>query len=759
MEDSMRVDGQLEVEVIDIGIEAKFAETLAKYERGELADTFDLVKQFRDCASTKAIQIRDQLYEDEQIDINPQFEAAELETKLWHLTQELYSFRLSNIDPQPETKYSSDATKEFNFRTNNRPLTELYIIRNWIQYNSEEVDTSSVPFSSKWRNTKLSLDANSLNVLATTTTSYITELDSDAPLRLDKRIHPDDSKTDEEVFKVLYKLIINDKCDEAITLANETANYSLSIILVGHIQHYLDTDDISTFKHKLMWYQTVYKLSQQKLLNKYEKLIYNYLSGSNILENLQESITWEENLLLYCNQVIVYETVKFYQKLYQANTSETLDIIIPRPQMESIDLILNALSRSESAISIMSKHPIRIMSGGIMIKKILPLITDTVKNAGSGKIYENTSLLRILVHLSIFIYLIDAETIDSTDFTKLIITYIKKLTELNLKDLVPIYLSFIPKEADAIECFSDFLSTITPKEEKVKQIQICKRYGYFTSPINNSGSEERLSIILKKTVEKILRNTESHYRAKLQINIEDQPESIDETDKMLYQSVDWLIANSMHEDTIMVSLVIIKRFLICGKLAALKEFAKEKNFKLIVNSYDNELSTRKFNSDKLYSPIPVINDDDREELLNYDFLIQGLNSITEWKKFIEDNGKDKTNFKSKGVEHSIDKITKQLNTLIMKWFTNTTNNMLTEFRRLYIPYLVIELLKIYEFSRYNNMNYLNKSFELIKLVANEDENDLLNCFVKSDKLNDFLKKCGEVALIASENEFEEGIYI
>lgn len=246
--------------------------------------------------------------------------------------------------------------------------------------------------------------------------------------------------------------------------------------------------------------------------------------------------------------------------------------------METIDLILNALSRGESVISRMSKHPIRIMSGGIMIKKILPLITDTVKNAGTGKIYENTSLLRILVHLSIFIYLIDAETIDNTDFTKLIIIYIKKLTEMDLKELVPIYLPFIPNEAEAIECYSDFLLTIRSKADKLKQIQICKKYSYFTSPMGDSGSEERLSIFLKRTVEKILRNTESHYKSKLRVQIEDQQESIDETDQALYESIDWLMLNSMHEDIIVVSLVIIKRFLICGKLASLKEFAKEKEF-------------------------------------------------------------------------------------------------------------------------------------------------------------------------------------
>ncbi|EGV62982.1 Nucleoporin nup84 [Yamadazyma tenuis] len=765
-------DDSMDVEVVNVVIETRFAQILEILGRQppEDQDPFTLVQQSRDVASTKALQTKDLMFENSTPELEQEFVSWQLETKLWHLAEILYSFRLARIEPHKSYGFSSVPVVEENFRKQNTKLAEIIMIIEWIQVNSPLVDTSKVPIATKWNNTKRSVQTRDLKVLAESTSEsaqdYVSELDPDGPLRSGKRLHSEDVKTDDEVFKIIYKLVLYRNFDEAITIANETGNYPLSMILVGDMLPYLDTKldgeyieersiELTTSqgcRHKLMWYQAVYKLSQQTNLNKYEKLIYNYLSGANISENLKEAPDWDECLLLYCNQVMVSELLQFYNQFYKKEVSETLDIIIPKPQIDGIDAILNALSTVGNSVGESSRHPIRIITGGVMIKKISPLVTDTATSHSSSnnKVYENTSLLRILVHLAIFLRWTDAEHIDPTDFTKLVILYIKKLSTVGLNKLIPFYLQYIPGDIEAVEYYSDLLCSIRSKEEKLQQIQICKKLAYFNAPINSSTGEERLNVVLKRTVEKILDKTESHYQPSLFITIKDQYNTIDEIDEELYESADYLLANSMYEDTIIVSMVIIKRFLLSGKLAALKEFAKEKNFKQIVNSYDNDLGIRQFNSENFTSSSPSISEEDREELLNYDLLIKGLNSISEWKRFVEDNGKNKTNFKTKDVHHSINKITTQLNDLVMRWFVNTPNELLREFRNLYVPYLVIELLKIYEFSRFNNPEYLNKSFDLIKSVANEDENDLLVCFMKSGKLSEFLSKCGEVALAASE---------
>lgn len=749
--------------VVDVGIEPKFAECVETFERSQFEDPFQLIQQFRHIASTKAIQVKDQLFQNPSVE--DEFTSWQLETKLWHLVEILYSFRLAHILPHKEYSYSSVPVVEENFRKKNMKFAELSMIIEWIQINAKGIDTN-VPLQSKWNHTKHYNETQDFLALVNNVSpaEYIRELDADAILRDSKKIHPDDSEIDDQVFQKIYQLVLYRKFDEAITVCNETGNYPLSMILVGDMLPYLDTTldkeyleergiDLETSqgcKHKLMWFQTVYRLSQAEGLNRYEKLIYNFLSGANISENLDLAEDWEEYLLLYCNQVIVNEVLQFYHSYYKNNDLESVDIIIPKPQLSSIEGILNALLKSP--VSDDARHPVRIIMGAVMIKKVLPLITDTVKSALSGRsgVYSNTSLLRILVHLSIFIRSTDVELIDATDFTRLCILYLGKLKSAHLYHLIPLYLSFIPNDLDVMEFYAKFLPQLPTKEDKLKQIEVCKKISYFTMPVNELADQDRLYLVLNRTVESILHQTESHYKPDLYVAIQDEYESIDDTDKLVYESVDWLMGNNMYEETIVVSVAIIKRFLITGKLAALKEFSKGKNFKQIINSYDADFSTRKFNSEKATSPVPLINDEDREELLNYDSLIRGLISIGEWNKFIEDQGHDKSGFKTKEVEHSINKITGQLINLIMRWFMDS-EGILKQFRHLYVPYLIIEVLKIYEFSRFTNPIYLSKSFDLMKLVANEDENDLLECFIQSGKLNEFLNKCGQVALVASEN--------
>lgn len=757
-----------DIQVVNVGVEAKFCEFLKHLQQG-LSDSLELIRQFKDVSSTKAIQVKDELFNDSAMTSDgsyEEFENWQLETKLWDLVEILYHFRLSKFDAPKLSKYSSISVKEEHFRIVNTKLAELTIIMTWIRNNSQTVDTSDLPLTSKWRHTKQSVQTSDLNVLsAEKAPSYSNELDIDGPLRTGKSLHPDDIKNDDIIFKTIYKLLLTNDYDGALALANESGNYTLSMILVGGIlpcldevvdKEYIssvniDSDQLQGCKHKLLYYKSIYKLCQQTSLNKYEKLIYNYLCGANINENLKESDDWNESLLLYCNQIVVYETIKFYESQLHNKDWENLSISIPKPQVDNIEAILNILlTNPNSSIAEASRHPIRIVIGGVLIKKVSPLVTDITKSSNNNnQVYRNNTLLRIVSHLAIFVETTQIEPLNPQDFSKLIKLYINGLSEKSL-DLVPFYLPFIPNDSEAMECYSEILINLNDKTEKINQVKISKTIPYFNTSIDESN-EERMNYFLRKTVEKILDKTEAYYKSNGDIEIKDNTDSITPVDKLLYESVDWFVINNMPQDIIIVSIIIIKRFLLCGKLAALKEFAKEKNFKQTINSYDNELGTKNLlNPERATSPVPLINDEDREELISYDSLIRGLVSISEWKKFIEDNGNDKSNFVNKAVENSIEKTTKQLNGLIMKWFINTSNDLLKEFRNLYIPYLIIELLKIYEFSRFNNQQYLEKSFDLIKLVANEDENDLLDCFKKSGKLKEFLYKCGEVSLVASE---------
>lgn len=755
-EDESQSSGKPEIEVINVGIEKKFCDSLCELNE---QDPFNLIRHFRDICSTKALQVKDQLVDSpEDPQIEQEFENWQLETKLWHLVEILYSYRLGDIELDKVDSHSSVAIQEENFRKSNKHVAEIGMIIDWIQYNSESVDTLTVPWITKWKHSLTHFETKDLNKLLNheVPDNYIAEFDIDAPIRLGKRVHPDDEKIDDETFKTIYELILIHNYDEALKIANETGNYTLSMILVGDMLPYLDPvidkeyiqhrnlkfDGAFGCKHKLLWYQTVYKLSQQRNICKYERMIYSFLSGANINENLNDTKTWDKSLLLYCNQLMVYEIIKFYESI-DTNNDKLTSIKVIEPQTTNIEGILNILLRSDNEISEASRHALRIVIGGVMINKVAPLISDIVSRK-TNSVYDNQSLIRILVHLGIFLNTVDH---DGFNLNQILKVYIEKLKSSELYDVIPIYVSYINEEREAEEIYSNVLLSISDKQVRQQQVKVAKTIIYF------NDSHDRLSRVLRRVVEKIVTNTESHYKTTTLTINNDHSEDYDQ---QLYESVDWFIYNSMYEDIILVSLVIIKRFLLCGKLKALIEFANNKNFKQIINNYDNEVNTRRLlgNGD-VYDQIP---EESKEELLNHEMFIKGLISINEWKKFIDDNKKQVNVFKTKDVENSLQKTTKQIYSLIMTWLVNSHNEILKDLRNLYVPYLIIELLQIYEFARYNNWEYMQKAFDLMKQVADEDENDLLSCFVNSGRLKDFLTTCGQVSLIASEKGLE-GIFI
>lgn len=761
----------LNYSVVSGRIENTFANVLKTFENVGEQNPFDIIKQFVSIASSKALQTRDELFENpDNKQIAEEFESWDLETKLWHLVEVLYSFRLSinsgNVNPIEEWDFSSDVVKETNFKIRNSDVSELSLLKSWLQYNSETVDTSEVPMSTKWKNSKKIAETKDLtNLLDKNGTSmdqnnYIEQFDSDAPLRSGKSVHPSDEEVDSTVFKVIYHLILADKSDEAITIANDTGNFTLSMILAGDNYPYLDPiidkkfideqpikiDSPMGIKHKLMWYQTVYKLAQQTNLNKYEKLIYNFLSGSNIEENLNETQKWEDWLLIYCQQTSNYELLKFYQSLYNKVEDESLPVMIPAPQVTGIENILNIIASSGSKLAHESYHPIRIVAGGAMINKISPLLKSITGSSSLSSVQENPLILRVLTHLIIFLNIIDAETFDPVVFTQVLTSYISYLSKNDLTEIVPTYLTFIPSEHESRECYAEFLSNIQDPEERAQQIKIAKEISYFNDPVDTGSpqvdsNDDRMAIVLRRTVEKIISETEPHYRPSSQILLQDDMDSVDDIDQKLTTSVDWFIDNRMFEDTISVSLVIIKRFLLCGKLAALRKFSEGKRFGNIITSYDNEIRTKLFTNST-----SIVSDEQREELLNYDSFIQGVRLIGEWKQFINDNKVNGSQAKGKDLTHSIEKTVTKLRSLIFKWFVGSNDDIFKEFRILYIPYLTIELLQIYQLARLNDRKYLNDAFEFIKQVVDEDQNDLLTCFTSSGRLDEFCKKCGEFTL-------------
>ncbi|CAH2353889.1 nucleoporin Nup84p [[Candida] railenensis] len=749
------------------------------------ANAFQVVEQFKGIAASFALS-----YGDYELNFTAKQPAPEyvsenlqnfdLETKLWHLFIILYGFRIQDGEGQllPENEHSSDAVREHNYLIKHTKIKEISLIIHWLQENSKTTEVPS-DFSSKWKKTQSMLQNKEYYNLSSAaplqSNDSVRYLDSDAPIRESLLLEQDDISEDTANFRTIYKLVLDNRIEEAIEFSNNTGNFTLSLILLGAVHDYLDpivdennlnleVEDITTSepsgqRHKSLWRKTVYKLSQQTGINSYEKLIYSYLCGGEVSMNLKEaSNSWEDQLLIYLNQLFKHSISEVYANENEDSSS------IPLPQSDSIDSILNILSETTDA-----DHPLRIMSGGIMINQLHKVLHSTIKNLLADDEGVDDYIIRVVTHLSIFLYNIDqsVDSISSKDLTKIISLYTRYLSKNKLEEFIPIYLQFIPNEKDARECYSLFLSSLTDDEKRRKQLDMAKRFVTDDIPSNSDSDEMdidegKMVNVLRRTVERVMIETAPHYTSSggsIVVEIDE----VDDIDYKLYRSVEWFYENRMYEDAITATIVVFRRFLLSGKLASLKKFSEGKSFKQLIKNYDVEINTKLLSSSVAK---PKVNEEMKEELSQYDLFIQGLTLLDEQKRFWElnkfngVNSDDKSTFwKSNHLQMSVEKITSNLNKLIFNWFkvliksenvSGVDVKLFKEYRSIYAPFLTIELLQIYQFARLNDWKYMRSAFELINLVANDEENDLLSCFVSSGRLNEFVKRSGELAAIASE---------
>lgn len=794
----------LQGELLDISPERQFSLSLENLRNNGNENVIETVEDFKSTTARIALQIGEQIAEDENDKELPKsFEFFDLETKLWHLVELMYTYRFSEPEKlAKEYPFSSLRVKLENFLRLNRKLKELEIILYWIQSNSKSnfLGDSYIP-ASKWSNSRLRVQQKNLKALtknSENSAELIDELDFDAPLRSGKELDELDYTNDSQVFERIYKLVLANRIQEAIDYANSSGNYAMALILIGYVQDYYDpiidgasisleydamTQDDSSMdqgsqaqesggiKHKLLWKGSVYKLSQMPDINPFERLIYNFISGGDISDNLKhKECNWEEYLLLYVSQMYSYEIDKFINLTFSKENlkEEVLPFNIPAPQYSTIDETLNIILKSNSKVIIESEHPLRIICGGIMINKIPTLLQNIVREQKAKKesLKNNFNLLRVITHLSIVHFMMDATdlTIKSV-ITEVIGLYVHALEDYGLYDLIPVYLSFIPDEADARERYAQFLTTFTSHEDRIRQLQVTKKFINLKNDDlegeNDILAQERISNVLRRTVERIINETEPYYVPDSLVVVQNDEKDVTDVDRKLCHSVEWFYENSMYEDAILASIIIVRRFLLCGKLSSLRFFAENKTFLQLIKDYEFDAQVKLIS---MPDQSNRVNDENKEELYYYQKFVEVLNLMEDWKSFLKENQiinstnieMENSFWKSKHIGNSIEKIIKTIQTLLNSWLTNLVSmsndrEVFKELRTIYIPFFIMELLQICEFARFNDWKYMRECFDLIKAVADDCNNDFLQCFIMSGRLNELLQRSSEIAVISMEN--------
>lgn len=694
---------------------AKFADALKDFKLHKTQDVFDVVKEFRSITASKAYEVSTQ---------NPnssEYLNWELEAKLWHLVELLVNYRYSEESEKLETySFNSNIVFEENFYKESSKLREIWLMILWLQESAIEPERPNLS-SSKWLNTQLS--------------HALENLDSDAPIRLNKSINPKDQEQDSVFYKYIFELILAGRLDEAQTECMRTNNWTLRMILSG-LNEYLDPvidkqieqidENTQGIKKKALWRRTLYLLSKNESLNEYEKAIYGYLVGD--LSPLKLANTWDSQLLIYLNHILTSEVEN---SLIENDRIDKEDLILTIPKSDlTVQDVLNSISQK---LKEESEHPLRVLIASVLSNKIGPIIHSSLSLVGSvmlgkdevNEIFGEPYALRIVTHLAIFISIIDPSAISSEDRSKLLTTYILVLRLYEQYDLIPVYVSFL-SEVEARDAYSLFLIDLFDSKQRTTQLELSRLYNL---PLEN---------ILKRTVERVFSLTEEHYQIKSGVTLQD----IDEVDNKLISGVEWFIEAKMYSDAIHAAVSLFRRFLLTGRTKAAQEFASRNSLSQLLKNYDVEQYGVLVDKE--------VSQFEREELLQYDALVKGLIAIDEWRS------KPKIGGAVTNIEY-INTITQDLRSLIGSVFlelseTDYEVDIVQELRSLYIPYLIIQLHTIFVDGRKFRASYLREALNMVNTVASESSKFYI-LFQNCGRLKEYLALVADCAALAAGEGF------
>lgn len=698
-----------------------FANVLKDYQVTNLKsnasqDPFTIVREFRSIVGETALQLANVASNEDRAN----YENWELEAKLWHLIDLLESYRTADEQLEKITTYpyNSDVVFKKELLQNNKDLYEIWLIMVWIQSNAKPPSRPNDLPSSKWSNT--------------VTSGGLKSCDLDYPLRDNTvSIDPRDTKADHTFYRYIYQLILAGSYDEVRKECEFCDNLTLNMIICGlddYIDPQKDTQIEGSFtsqqgiKKHALWRRSVYSLSLNPNLDKYEAAIYSYLAGDIPNSTEAEDRDWSVELLLYLNQIWQICIENYLTQQGRINAEE---LIVKMPsQPLSLQDTLNIVS---SQHQFESEHPIRVLMGAVILNNVssvigssVEMLLDVVKGIETNNdLFDEPYLLRIVTHLAIFIDMICPNTIDEADKSRLITAYVTILSLYELYETVPVYISFLNKQ-ESEEAYSFFLSNLVDSDVREKQLQLSN---FLQLPTAN---------ILRRTAQRIFADTEQYYNPETTITVN---YDISDIDRRLMSGAEWLLEGKLYADAIDSIIALSRRFLINGKIKSLEHFFNRNDLNEIIKHHEmDKLASKSSNEEDL----TIL------EIKQYQNLLQGFKKYEEWKKssslFNSQSNLPTLVKQFKEFSNGIYQLIKDFLVYLSEDERVQDKEALFEIRALYTPYLVIELHKslVSASESLKISSFINEALNLTNLVANETDKIYL-LFQSSGRLKEYLQ--------------------
>lgn len=706
-----------------------------------------------------------------------------LECKFWTILESLLDVKFNkemstsivsqNLNLDDLCEYSSDTMLQDKVIASDNELLQIFTCITSLadtfklDYPTQDDDINNSVDElqyTKWNNTLLKF--NSMNK----DQSFVQTLDVDSPLRSDGKIDDLDKQKDETFFKRAFKLLLSREFDDVKQLSELTNNWDFALMLAGlndRIDPIIDLNDFSGntqpsgVKSKLLRRRTIYQLANNpKLKNSpYERACYSILSYDFI--NSHDLVTnWEEKLFLYLSNLYSNKLESKILKIYQdLNMESELSLIskLSKPPVvsNSIDDILNKLSNDQNeTIKNQSKHSIRVLIGSIISDNVKTLMENTTKSLDDlvsiekniqSELTNESYLLRILSHLAIILQLIyGEEVINNKDYTKLLKCYILRLILYKQYGLVPVYISFIPTHEEIIDIYSSLLFQFDYEpNDRIIQIN-----GMRTLQLP-------LESILRMTIEKAFNETTDYYPTNVEIQLNYQ---VDAIDSKLYSTIYWFIDSNMMVDCLDSIIILLRRFLLVGKIGSAVDFLSSISLPQLIDNYRYETS--------ILSNIEKVNDesnDDFNQIPTYKILelTQYHNLFSTFQLLI---GFDKSKSSIDDVQTIIDSLNKIVKTWLFELSNGESDEIVEsdketykELRRIYIPTLFNTLFDMLIENKDKGEKYIQQSMDLVNLLADE-KYKLYEILNSTNELKPFLTKVASIGCILY-GEHKEGVYV
>lgn len=700
-----------------------------------------------------------------------------LECKFWTILEALLDVKFNkemtpasgSLSLEDVCEYSSETviaddliasdSELLQMATSLKSLSETFKLDFPTQNENSELENSFQ--TTKWLNTFNKLNSMNKNP------DLVKALDMDSTLRTSLTIDAADSEKDELFFRRAFKLLLANEIEDLKSLCELTNNWDFALMIAGlsnRIDPIIDLSDYSNntipsgIKSKMLSKRTIYQLASNENVSPYEKACYGILSSDFISCN-EMSNNWEEKLYLYLNNLFNYrlenKILKVFKDLGLESELHLLTKLSRPPLMtNSIGDILNKLSNDRnSKIKQESKNSIRVLIGSIISDNVKVLMENTIKSLDEllltndnveSELTNQSYLLRILTHLSIILQLIYGEEIITNDvYTKLLRCYILRLILYKSYQLVPIYISFIPNQNDIVDIYSTLLFQFDYSiNDRISQINGMRNLNLPLEPI------------LRKTIEKAFDETSEYYptNKEIQLNYE-----VDLIDEKLYSTIYWFIDSNMNFDSLEAIIILMRRFLLVGKIGSAIKFLTSISLPKLIDNYKIETSVLSNINDKTIIE-NLIPDYKIHELTNYH------NLFSTFKLLLEYNNKNEEEVSFEELAAIIQLLNKLVRDFLFDLIDDSNESLeeadieiYRELRRIYIPTLFNALFDLLIENKNKSEKYVENAMELVNLLADE-QFKLYEILNSTDELKPFLTKLANVGSLLY-GVYKEGVYI